>query len=75
MGEEAQRVPRLFTNNPFQGAALLSAAPLNPSPSAVGLQRMILRNGVHHDNTAWVKLPVTTAVEGTTGSAKRNIEN
>jgi len=37
MREEAQRVPRLFTNNPFQGAALLSAAPLNPSPSAVGL--------------------------------------
>jgi hypothetical protein len=28
-----------------------------------------------NDNTAFVKLPVTTAVEGTTGSAKRNIAN
>jgi hypothetical protein len=27
------------------------------------------------DNTAFVKLPVTTSVEGTTGGAKRNIAN
>jgi hypothetical protein len=28
-----------------------------------------------NDNTAFVKLPVTTAVEAATGSAKRNIAN